>query len=269
MSYKVYMLDALSPIEWSQAAWRIEGSAFSTDECEQKLIRAVLLEHLPRDGLIIDAGCGTAKWVIYLRRMGYRIMGIDISHAAGLIAKKDDPAVNLMVADARKTPLRTHSVDAVMSLGVVEHDEAGPVAGLREIHRILKPNGLLVLDVPFNNLARRLISNHLHRYATWKRRRADWKLAFSEYRFGMRELRQFLAGAGFEVVTACPDDYLPPRNMGFWVDYQNFIFDPFFPPKPEELFMLPGIKGKIAVALTRWLPWLVCGEVTVVARRVA
>ena len=26
MSYKIYLFDALSPIEWSQAGWKLEGS---------------------------------------------------------------------------------------------------------------------------------------------------------------------------------------------------------------------------------------------------
>ena len=58
---------------------------------------------------------------------------------------------------------RSGCADAVLSLGVVEHDEAGPQEGLRELRRILKPGGILVLAVPFNNWFRRLVVNHLRR----------------------------------------------------------------------------------------------------------
>lgn len=265
MSYKVYSLDNLSPIEWSQAAWRLEGQNVSLD-CDRELVHDVLLAHLPKDGVILDAGCGTAKWPMYLRRLGYRVLGIDISHDACAIAKRIDPRVDLVVADTRRTALRDHSVDAVVSLGVVEHEEAGPLEGLREIHRILRPNGLLILDVPFNNLLRRLVTNPLQSWVTRRQRRASWKLAFNEYRFTKRELRGFLAATGFEPLAVYPNDLLPPRNMGLWVDYQNLVFNPFIPPKLEQLFILPGLMGTIAHALIRWLPWSVCGEVTFVAR---
>jgi len=36
--------------------------------------------------------------------------------------------------------------------------------------------------------------------------------------------------------------------------------------EPEDLFIVPGLKGRIARALVRTVPWLVCGEVVFVAR---
>src|SRR5262245_61417975 len=139
MSYKIYLWAVFDPIEWSQVAWRVEDQNVPTDDCELELVHDIIVQHMPKPGLIVDAGCGTAKWVIHLRQLGYQVMGIDISHRANTIAKKKDPGAGLMVADTRQTPLKDQSVDAVLSLGVVEHDEAGPHAGLREIHRILKP----------------------------------------------------------------------------------------------------------------------------------
>ncbi|MEO8601004.1 MAG: class I SAM-dependent methyltransferase [bacterium] len=266
MSYKIRMLDALSPIEWSQATWRIEAGAVTTDECDRKLITPRLLEYLPRDGLIVDAGCGTAKWVIFLRRLGYRVVGIDISLEASRRARRAAPDTPIVVADAQRTPLPDASVDAILSLGVVEHDEAGPQAALRELRRILRPDGVLMLEVPFDNLLRRLLTNHIDRLVNWRRRRAGWKLGFSEYRFALRELRGLLEHAGFEVQRAWPDDYRPPHNMGLWVDYCNITFNPFFPPRPDELFLLPGRAGRILTAIAARLPWLTGGEVIVLAR---
>jgi SAM-dependent methyltransferase len=163
-------------------------------------------------------------------------------------------------------PFRDGSVDAVLSLGVVEHVEAGPLDSLRELHRILKPGGLLVLDVPYNNLFRRLVANPLQSFMTWRRRRAQWKLAFSEYRFDRREVRRFLEASGFEPLTAGPNEMLPPKNMGLWADYHNIVFDPFRPPRPEELFVLPGMLGRVAGGLVRLAPWAVCSEIVFVAR---
>jgi SAM-dependent methyltransferase len=139
MSYKIYLFDALSPIEWSQAGWKLEGSDVNLADCEIEYIHAAMFAHLPKQGLIVDAGCGVARWPIYLRQRGYRVFGLEWSEEACRIAKQTDAGLEVMRADVRSTPLADASVDAVLSLGVVEHDEAGPIQALREARRILRP----------------------------------------------------------------------------------------------------------------------------------
>jgi len=266
MSYKIYLFDALSPIEWSQAGWKVEGSQVNLEDCQIEFIHDVMLQHLPKDGFIVDAGCGVARWPIYLRQRGYRVFGLEWSHEACLIAKHADPGLEVLRSDVRRTPLADRSVDAVLSLGVVEHDETGPLEALREARRILKPGGVLVLAVPYNNAVRRVLVNHLLSYMTRRRRRASWKLGFAEYRFSGREVREFLAASGFAVTASYPNDLHPPKNMGLWVDYNNLTINPFRPVGKDQLFVLSGLGGRIAALLTRWVPWLVSGEVVFVAR---
>jgi SAM-dependent methyltransferase len=262
--YRIDLWASLSPIEWSQAGWKIGGD----EECQAELIHDVLLAHLPKDGLIVDAGCGTAKWPIYLGRSGYRCIGAEISREACLAARAVDPAVRLVRADTRRAPLRTGSADAVLSLGVVEHDEAGPQESLRELRRILKPGGILILAVPFNNWFRRLLVNHLQSRVTRQRRRAGIALGFAEYRFSAAEVRRHLADAGFETVASYPNDLRPPKVMGLWVDRDNLVTNPFVDPGPKQLFVIPGWRGRLARLALDVAPWLVCGEATFVARAV-
>ena len=70
MAYKIYLLNNLSPIEWSQAVWRLEGAVPTSEDCDRELIHDVMLRHLPQGGLIADAGCGAGRWPIHLRRLG-------------------------------------------------------------------------------------------------------------------------------------------------------------------------------------------------------
>lgn len=268
VSYKVYLFDALSPIEWSQAAWRREGDEVSTADCERELICDVMLRHLPKDGLVVDAGCGTAKWPLYLRARGYRVVGVDVSHEAGVRAQCASPGFGFVRGDVRATPLRDGCADAVISLGVIEHDEVGPLAALREARRILRRDGLLVLTVPFDNLARRLVLNRLMTRATERRRQQGVRVGFVEYRFTARELRRYLIETGFAPGPSYPNDYRPPLNVGLWVDHQNITFNPLVPLTAQQLFRIPGWKGRVASALVRFAPWLVCGEITYVARAV-
>jgi SAM-dependent methyltransferase len=266
MSYTIYLWDALSAVEWSQAAWRLEGKTVSAEACDGEMIRDVLLRHLPREGLIVDAGCGTAKWPIYLRRRGYRCVGLEIHPQACHMARELDTGLPMACADTQRAPVRSGSVDVVLSFGVVEHDPVGPVPALRELRRMLKPGGLLVVAVPFNNLFRRLIVNRLQSRVTRRRRAADMKLGFAEYRFSRREMRDFLRSAGFRVEAEYANDLLPPKIMGLWVDADNLIFNPLADPRPKDLFILRGWRGRLARVALRVAPWLVCGEVVLVAR---
>ena len=265
MSYKVYLHGSLDAAGWSQAVWKFcEGRTVAVDDCEQELLHRVLLDELPKDGLIVDAGCGTARLPIYFRRRGYRFIGIDMAHDACVIGKEAEPGVPVVQADVRQIPLRSGSVDAIVSLGVVEHDEAGPLAALREARRVLKPHGLLVLAVPYNNLFRRLLVNRLHDYVTRRRRREGKELHFAEYRFSKPEIRDLLRRTGFQVMAEYPNDARPPRTVGLWVDYHNLIEHDL--NASIELFRLPGRVGHVASRLLRWCPWLVCAEVGFLAR---
>ena len=215
------MPDVLSAVEWSQAAWRIAGHTVETEYCAAHFLNSLLLESLPRDGVVLDAGCGTGAFAIHLLRKGYRIVAIDLSRDACSIAAQNEEALPLIEADTQQLPLRDSSVDAILSLGVVEHDEAGPAEGLAALRQVLKPDGLLFLSIPFNSLFRRVISNPIYDYVTWKRRREGWSLGFSEYRFTRREMARYLRDGGFDVLSVHPNDLYSPMNMGFWVDYQQ------------------------------------------------
>jgi len=269
MPFRIYLWDSLSAIEWSQSVWHIEGLGASPETCDGELIRPVMLRHLPRDGVVLDAGCGTARWPIYLRRRGYTCVGLEIALRACRYARELEPGFGVACADTKAAPIRDGAVDAVMSLGVVEHEESGPDASLRELHRILRPGGVLVLAVPFNNLFRRLVMNHAQRWITWRRRRAGMKLAFAEYRFTKREVDRFVRAAGFTPIDWAPNDLEPPKNMGLWLDFDNLVLNPFLrPPKQaDDMFRLQGLPGRLASAAVRHAPWLVCGEVVCVARR--
>ncbi len=262
MSYKVYLAGSLDAVEWSQVVWKAEDGAVREQECEQERIHPIMMAALPRQGLIVDAGCGTGRVPLYFTQRGYRVVGVEISHDACVIANRQQPGVKIIQADAGRLPLRSHSVDAVVSLGVVEHNEAGPLDALRELHRVLKPTGTLILTVPFNNLFRRLVVNRLMDYVTRRRRRGGCELRFAEYRFTRREMETFLRQAAFDVVSAHPEDALPPRTVGLWVDYTNLTLRH---GEPADQFMLPGLLGVVARRLLHWAPWLVCGEVAFVA----
>lgn len=82
-----------------------------------------------------DAGAGLEK---FLDDPRYRMVESDIYFG---------PRCNL-IADGHDLPLRSASFDAVVCQAVLEH-VVRPHDCIAEMHRILKPHGILFIDVPF------------------------------------------------------------------------------------------------------------------------
>lgn len=85
---------------------------------------------------------------------GARTFGIDIAAPTVALALKAFPvradghsALGGVVGDVRAIPFADGSVDAVYSMGTVEHFEATDLA-LEEIFRVVKPGGHAVIGVP-------------------------------------------------------------------------------------------------------------------------
>jgi len=258
-----------SGIETSQVFWSFDAVADHVELCDAETTLPVFLHELPKGEPILDAGCGLARWVIYLRARGYDVIGTDRAHTA-LVAARREADVPLFTADTMRLPIGDGALGAVISLGVVEHDPAGPVAALRELRRVLRPGGVALVAVPYNNLFRRVLINHLRRLRDWQKRRAGLRLAFGEYRFSAAELTGFLHTAGFAVTSIHVDDFVPPLGKGLWVDSSSF-----FGYRVGPVEMAPGHKrwelNRRARVLQRAAnalsPWLVAGGVLAVARR--
>ncbi|TAJ10909.1 MAG: class I SAM-dependent methyltransferase [Nitrospirae bacterium] len=100
----------------------------------------------------LDLGCGHGRHVIMLAEQGYDVAGIDISDVAIGVARdwvaKKGLKADLRTGTVTALPYSDSVFDLVMSHGVLDHiyyDESREA--VREIHRVLKPNGLLYVDL--------------------------------------------------------------------------------------------------------------------------
>ncbi len=103
-------------------------------------------------GTAVDVGCGTGRALPALRAAvgpAGTVLGAD--HTPQMLAEASVRARQngafLMLADVRQLPLPGRSVDAVFAAGLLNH-LPNPATGLRELARITRPGGRLVLFHP-------------------------------------------------------------------------------------------------------------------------
>ena len=97
------------------------------------------LASVPRNGVVLDAPCGTGILADFLRGLGLRVLGADISPAMLGVAATRGPVVGHVRADLEAPPLKPASVDAVVSTRFLMHlpPEIRPrvLAGLARVAR--------------------------------------------------------------------------------------------------------------------------------------
>lgn len=123
--------------------------------------------------VFVELGSNWGRWSIAAARSGYRVVGIDPSlgaiRAARRIARQLDVSAEYVVADARHVPLPTGSADVVFSYGVLQHLSPEDVeASLHEVSRLLRPNGLSVIQLPNAYGLRNLMQQARRRFAPAK-----------------------------------------------------------------------------------------------------
>jgi len=108
-----------------------------------------LLDHLAlRPGLsLLDVACGDGALVRLARQRGLLAQGVDLSRVALTQAQPQLPTGSLVAADGVALPFSDHSFARVTSVGSLEHYADMP-AGLREMARVLRQDGLALILVP-------------------------------------------------------------------------------------------------------------------------
>ena len=102
---------------------------------------------------ILDLGCGSGRHTVYLATHRFEVYGIDNSHEGIKITrdwlKKKGLKANLKVDSIyKKLPYKNNFFDAVISIQVIHHARIKIIRkAIREIERVLKPNGLIFITV--------------------------------------------------------------------------------------------------------------------------
>ena len=163
---------------------------FTYDNLDRYVARTSILEaiktHLPlMRGRLLDAGCGKMPYKRFISENSAisEYVGLDIETALPY----DAAVVPDFRWDGKTMPFEAHAFDSVMATEVLEHCP-DPNLFLREVRRVLRPDGLFFFTVPF--------LWNLH------------EVPHDEYRYTPFSLERHLRCAGFSEVNI--------RALGGW-----------------------------------------------------
>lgn len=207
--------------------WRPQDLQALLASCDVDEVTPLIHAHFPKQGRVLECGCGLGRFVRYLTDQGHRAYGIEFVHESLRVVHAAWPDLPLAEGDCARSPFRPSSFDALLSLGLVEHWPEGPQAPLRDHFQVLKPGGVAIITVPLHNqvrrIKRRLWLNELfglpHAVARRLLRGTSMRLnrssaapypvyptygPFYEYRLTPEHFLAAVRGAGFEVLAHQP-----------------------------------------------------------------
>lgn len=101
---------------------------------------------LPQDCVILDLGCGAGYFLDLMRDRGYhRVIGITLSRDDAVMCQTKGHQVRL--ADINFLPDKDETVDLLWCRHSLEHSPF-PYFSLIEYNRVLRPGGVLYIEVP-------------------------------------------------------------------------------------------------------------------------
>ncbi|MFZ0658263.1 MAG: class I SAM-dependent methyltransferase, partial [Candidatus Binataceae bacterium] len=96
-------------------------------------------------GRLLDVGCGAGDWLRLAEKLGWHTEGVDFDPGAVANARSTGLSVRSGQVADQNFPDRTF--DLILMSHLIEHVH-DPVGVLRECHRVLKDDGLLVVWTP-------------------------------------------------------------------------------------------------------------------------
>jgi 2-polyprenyl-3-methyl-5-hydroxy-6-metoxy-1,4-benzoquinol methylase len=188
-------------------------------------------------GLLLDIGCNDCSITRFLPTERFNYVGVDLSRQALWKGKHHQR----ILTDACNLPFQDSSVEVVSCFEIIEHTQE-PHQLMKEIARVLKPKGKLLISTPNQKSLFIKIQNtaHLPRFH-------DWRYVETHYQtFTPQKLNSLLQKHGFEVIKKIRLIAFPPFKITKKPHaYKIFrTFSKLVPEDLQELLIRMAVKAK-------------------------
>jgi len=177
---------------------------FCEIQMEEKLMFSLLGKYVqsknssPTSIHVLDIGCGSGRIGEILLKKDFRVSGVDFSEEA--VKKALGRGVHAKQANLDSgIPESKNTFDIVWAGDIIEH-VFDPISLIKEAHRVLKPNGAIVLSIPSDvGIVSRVRMLFGISYQEQMYRRSGFYKHHTF--FNLRLIRFMLEQAGFQIKT--------------------------------------------------------------------
>ncbi len=207
----------------------------------------IIIRKISPHSHILDWGCGNGQLTCFLLSKGLRVTAYTIENLdiAEILKKRwPDQFTYCRTDDPRKLPFQNNTFDSVISMGVLEHvKETGgdEVASLKEIKRVLSPNGSF-------------ICLHLPRQQSWIERlapvfapgqyRHKYKYNENQVKDMVEQVNLVISEMGVyamlprNIAKILPDSIKNSRFISRIYNYSDIFLARFFPNISQNIYFI-------------------------------
>jgi SAM-dependent methyltransferase len=211
-------------------SWNPEDFNKLIRSCKNDTALPYIVKYMPMNGKVLEAGCGLARFVKFLKDRDYDIVGVELSQITVDTVRRLAPELDVRQGNIASLGSKDNSFSGIISLGVVEHFIEGPREPLLELYRVLRPGCYAIITVPSFNYLRQFKNisgiHHIDPIKNLKRMNIIRKFlgrgpfmpsdvpfkrkakaipgSFFEYLFTKREFENELENVGFTIVESVP-----------------------------------------------------------------
>lgn len=163
--------------------------------------------HIPR-GRLLDIGTGYGFFLALMQSRGWEVMGLEVSRTGSHYGRKRW-GIPILPQPWEKTSFPEGEFDVVTAFYVIEH-LPDPLAFFREVHRILRPGGMILMRYPHTTPVKDILS-------LMRIKNALYHLPFHLSDFSPKTMRRALEKAGFKRIETRIGGFTAPANLtGKW-----------------------------------------------------
>ena len=169
---------------------------------------ADLIERSMPRGRLLDVGTGYGFFLALMQSRGWEVMGLEVSPTGAQYGQRRW-GLSILSQPWEHASFHKDDFDVVTAFYVVEH-LPDPMAFLREVHRILRPGGMILVRYPHTTPIKDILS-------LMRIKNDLYHLPFHLGDFSPRTMRKALERAGFTKIKTVIGGFTAPSNRrGKW-----------------------------------------------------